>query len=196
MASGLLNLLKKGYSTYIDSPIAVPIAVGAAGAAAMGRLGGSGWSGRNIPRDEEPHRMEVSDKSFKEVKSLLDGSELDVGKYLNSDAYKEWLSTSWKEEDNDFLRILISKTAESYKNNKPKSVSKSSWNEEYVENYRKIISLASDKEGAPKPAEIHNRLREYYYGKKDNTKDQFGHGTIQGQGPSMGNLEMQDVARY
>ena len=28
-------------------------------------------------------------------------------------------------------------------------------------------------------------------------KDQFGHGTpIQGQGPSMGNLEMQDVARY
>ena len=27
-------------------------------------------------------------------------------------------------------------------------------------------------------------------------KDQFGHGTIQGQGPSMGDLEMQDVARY
>ena len=27
-------------------------------------------------------------------------------------------------------------------------------------------------------------------------KDQFGHGTIQGQEPSMGNLEMQDVARY
>ena len=34
------------------------------------------------------------------------------------------------------------------------------------------------------------------YGEWESKKDQFGHGTIQGQGPSMGNLEMQDVARY
>tara|TARA_R100001594_G_scaffold7646_1_gene20518 strand:+ start:97 stop:480 length:384 start_codon:yes stop_codon:yes gene_type:complete len=116
--------------------------------------------------ERKPPRMEVSDKSFKEVKSLLDGSELDVGKYLNSDAYEEWLSTPWKKEDNDFLRILISKTAESYKNNKPMLSSESSWNEEYVENYRKIISLASNKKGAPEAAEIHNNLREHYYGKR------------------------------
>ncbi len=109
--------------------------------------------------------MKVSDKAFKEVKSLLDGNELDVGKYLNSNAYNEWLSASWKEGDIDFLKILISKTAESYQNNKPSYVPESSWNEEYMENYKKIIALASQKKGAPKPEEIHQTLREMQHGK-------------------------------
>ena len=112
-----------------------------------------------MAKDQFGFGMEVSDESFKEIKSLLDDSELDIGKYFDSNAYKEWLETPWKKEDGDFLRILISKTADSYKNNKPAHVPKSSWNERYLDNYSQIISLASQKKGAPKPEEIHNALR-------------------------------------
>ena len=109
--------------------------------------------------EKKPYRMDLSDKSFKEIQSLAEDDQLDIGKYFNSGAYQEWLSKPWKKEDLNFLRVLISKTAKSYKDSKPFYVPKSSWNEEYMENYKKIITLASNKKGAPKPEEIHNRLR-------------------------------------
>ena len=112
-----------------------------------------------MAKDQFGFGMEVSDKSFKEIKSLLDGSELDIGKYFGSTSFEEWTSSPWKKEDTDFLRILISKTADSYKINKPSYVPESSWNEEYMEQYSKILQLASQKKGAPKPEEIHSALR-------------------------------------
>ena len=154
MASGLLNLLKKGYSTYIDSPIAVPITVGAAGAAAMGRLGGSGWSGRNIPKDEEPNKNE-----HEIIWSTL------VGKPEGPD-YKRFLNSSVE----DKARILHSHA---------KDTDDALWRS------KEWMKISGD----PSADKQHSLLN---YGQKD----QFGHGTIQGQGPSMGNLEMQDVARY
>jgi hypothetical protein len=113
-----------------------------------------------MAKDRFGHGMEVSDKAFKEIKSLLDGSDLDIGKYFGSTAFEEWTSSPWKPEDTDFLKILISKTAESYKNNKPSYVPESSWNEEYMEQYSKILRLASQKKGAPPPEELHQTLRE------------------------------------
>ena len=109
--------------------------------------------------EKKPYRMDLSDKSFKEIQSLAEDDQLDIGKYFNSGAYQEWLSSPWKKEDLNFLRVLISKTAKSYKDTKPFYVPTSNWNEKYFSNYKKIITLASQKKGAPKPEEIHNRLR-------------------------------------
>jgi len=190
MASGLLNLLKKGYSTYIDSPIAVPITVGAAGAAAMGRLGGSGWSGRNIPKDEEPNKNELSNAKmdeqwFKEHINIW-------RKVTEREGIWDRTTKDWKEKGDEYIKNPeFQEFVNSADVQKKKKLLKDKWFMKQGEQISDLSNYGFD--------DMHDNDYKNFIvaiAPQYERKDQFGHGTIQGQGPSMGNLEMQDVARY
>ena len=115
-----------------------------------------------MAKDPYGHNIELSDESFKEIKSLAEKGELSIDKWFGSKAHEEWLSQPWSEKDINLLKTIIKKTAESYKDNKPFYVPESSWNEKYMNTYSKILQQVSKKKNAPSIQDIHESLRKSY----------------------------------
>ena len=110
---------------------------------------------------------------------------------------EEWRQRPWDHENdpnfvNTTMNTLFKKSTDELDTFLvPRSVAK----EAAADNVYAFLKYAQGKDGAP-PI-MGTREGKVVYGDWESKKDQFGHGTpIQGQGPSMGNLEMQDVARY
>ena len=122
MASGLLNLLGGAFSKY---PIGAPVALGAAGDAAMGTLGNenSGWVGRNTTKDEEPNKNEheiiwstlVGKPEGPDYKRFLNSSVEDKARILHSHAKdtddalwrsKEWMKIEGNPSANERMSLL------------------------------------------------------------------------------------------
>ena len=97
----------------------------------------------------------VSNEAFKEL-----SSEMDIVKYLESKAFNEWTKSPWNsKKDINHISSIVRSIAESYRDSKPWYVPKSSWNEKYVENVKKILSISSQKKGAPSQEEIYTKLQ-------------------------------------
>jgi hypothetical protein len=92
--------------------------------------------------------------------------------YANDTDDRLWRSDEWmfleralgkKDEDNydyEHLKNMINTSYEDFKSRKPFYVPQSSWNEEWVDVYKGILTAASQKKGAPPPEELHQTLRE------------------------------------
>tara|TARA_R100000664_G_C2727287_1_gene118884 strand:+ start:76 stop:666 length:591 start_codon:yes stop_codon:yes gene_type:complete len=115
---------------------------------------------------------------------------------MGPEELEEWRQRPWDHENdpnfvNTTMNTLFKKSTDELDTFLvPRSVAK----EAAADNVIAFLKYAQGKDGAP-PI-MGTREGKVVYGEWESKKDQFGHGTIQGQGPSMGNLEMQDVARY
>ena len=74
----------------------------------------SPWTGR--PRDRFGFGVPVSSKAFNEIKGMVDDDGMDVGKFLNSKAYEEWLQQEYKPSDDRMIKGMLESIIKSYDN--------------------------------------------------------------------------------
>jgi hypothetical protein len=83
-----------------------------------------------------------------------------------TESFDKFRSGKWdSRKDYEYLKNMINTSYEDFKSQKPSHVPESSWNEEWVDVYKEILTAASQKEGAPPPEELHQTLREMQHGK-------------------------------
>tara|TARA_R110000744_G_scaffold40374_7_gene91620 strand:- start:1208 stop:1804 length:597 start_codon:yes stop_codon:yes gene_type:complete len=198
MASGLLNLLGKAGKQIGKA--------GFYGGQAASQLGEAGLGAAGKVASKYKDELLIGGTAAAAagiVGSQLIYDPIDEGKYykdksleiLGPKEMEEWRQRPWdSERDPEFINNTIQQLHQKSTDELdtflvPRSVA----SEKATDNVLAFLKYAQGKDGAPSMTGIRNQQVTY---SDSNKKDQFGHNTIQGQGPSMGNLEMQDVARY
>ena len=69
-----------------------------------------------MAQDRFGYGVPVSSKAFNEVKGMADDDGMDVGKFLNSKAYEEWLQQEYKPSDDRMIKGMLESIIKSYDN--------------------------------------------------------------------------------
>lgn len=86
----------------------------------------------------------------------------DLGGFLDSKEHKKWLNNPWDaKRDSLYLKKIIGMVHETFQD---ANDSRGEDAQAYIEIYQKILTQASQKDGAPNPQDIHQTLKEMQYG--------------------------------
>ncbi len=71
-----------------------------------------------MAKDRFGYGTELTSEAFKELKSITDDDGVDVGKYLNSKAFSEWLKQEYEPSDDKQIRAIYKSILGSFEDEK------------------------------------------------------------------------------